>query len=215
MAIGRPITLTNNVASKSVTIVASADQTSFTPTGGYLINQIAVYRNGVRLVDGRDFTARDGATVTLTSGCTVDDVVEFQIFEDFAVADAIGAAESEQTINGDLSIVGTLSPTQINATGVVTASAFVGSGAELTGVSGFGTAINDTVNTLGNLVYKTPRSFRIATGSSILLESDATSGNMLYTRLGEIAVSSGSTMVVGSGTTLCMDVLDIFSVHQH
>ena len=102
MAIGRPITLTNNVASKSVTIVASADQTSFTPTGGYLINQIAVYRNGVRLVDGRDFTARDGATVTLTSGCTVDDVVEFQIFEDFAVADAIGSAESEQTINGCL-----------------------------------------------------------------------------------------------------------------
>ena len=90
MAIGRPITLTNNVASKSVTIVASADQTSFTPTGGYLINQISVYRNGVRLVDGRDFTARDGATVTLTSGCTVDDVVEFQIFEDFAVADATG-----------------------------------------------------------------------------------------------------------------------------
>ena len=82
MAIGNPITLTDNVASKSVTIVATADQTAFTPTGGYIINQIAVYRNGVRLVDGRDFTARDGSLVTLASGCTADDVVEFQIFDD-------------------------------------------------------------------------------------------------------------------------------------
>ena len=77
MAIGNPITLTDNVASKQITIVATSDQTSFTPSGGYRINQLAVYRNGVRLVDGRDFTARDGATVTLMEGAAAEDVVEF------------------------------------------------------------------------------------------------------------------------------------------
>ena len=65
MAIGNPITLTNNVASKIISVTATTDQTLFTVTGGYRINQLAVFRNGVRLVDGTDFTARDASTVTL------------------------------------------------------------------------------------------------------------------------------------------------------
>ena len=67
MAIGNPITLTNNVASKTISVTATADQTLFTVTGGYRINQLAVFRNGVRLADGADFTARDGSSVTLLS----------------------------------------------------------------------------------------------------------------------------------------------------
>ena len=113
MAIGNPITLTDNVASKQITIVATSDQTSFTPSGGYRINQLAVYRNGVRLVDGRDFTARDGATVTLMEGAAADDVVEFQIFDDFKVSGAISANDSDQTIDGNLNIVGVLSATTL------------------------------------------------------------------------------------------------------
>ena len=50
MAIGNPITLTNNVASKIISVTATADQTLFTVTGGYRINQLAVFRNGVRPV---------------------------------------------------------------------------------------------------------------------------------------------------------------------
>ena len=49
MAIGNPITLTNNVASKNISVTATADQTLFTVTGGYRINQLAVFRNGVQL----------------------------------------------------------------------------------------------------------------------------------------------------------------------
>ena len=118
MAIGNPISLTDNVASKSVTIVATAGQTSFSPSGGYRINELAVYRNGVRLVDGRAFTARDGATVSLASACVVDDVVEFQIFDDFKVSGAINANDSDQTINGNLNVVGVVSATSF--TGVTT-----------------------------------------------------------------------------------------------
>jgi hypothetical protein len=39
MAIGNPITLTNNVASKIISVTATDGQTSFTVTGGYRINQ--------------------------------------------------------------------------------------------------------------------------------------------------------------------------------
>ena len=94
--------------------------------------------------------------------------------------------------------------------GVITATSFEGSGANLTGVSGFGTAVDSTQGTLGNLVYKTPRSFYIGGGTSALLESDTTSGGMLFTRLAEIHIGSASTVHIGSGTTLAMDVLKIF-----
>ena len=94
--------------------------------------------------------------------------------------------------------------------GVITATSFEGSGANLTGVSGFGTAVNSTQGTLGNLVYKTPRDFSILGVSSVYLVSDTTSGNMLFSRLSDIHVGTGVTLHIGSGTTVVMDVLNIF-----
>ena len=51
MPIGRPIDLTANVATKRISAIATANQTDFTVTGGYRINHLGVYRNGIRLVD--------------------------------------------------------------------------------------------------------------------------------------------------------------------
>ena len=143
MAVGRPIKLTPNVARKTITVTATASQTEFTPSGGYRINELGVYRNGVRLVQGQDYTAVDGATVTLTDGCTVDDVVEFQIFDSFNIADAIGS-NGNQTMGGDLTVgVSTLysGATGILSTNTVyaetigdTRSTLYGDGANLTGV---------------------------------------------------------------------------------
>ena len=103
MAVGRPIKLTPNVARRQIAVTATANQTSFTPSGGYRINELAVFRNGVRLVQGSDYTAVDGVTVTLQSGCTVDDVVEFVIFDNFNIADAIGA-NGNQVMGVDLTV---------------------------------------------------------------------------------------------------------------
>ena len=103
MAVGRPIKLTPNVARKILTVTATASQTDFTPTGGYRINQLGVFRNGIRLVQGQDYTAVDGTTVTLQSGCTVGDVVEFQIFDSFNIADAL-SSNGKQVMGGDLTV---------------------------------------------------------------------------------------------------------------
>ena len=105
---------------------------------------------------------------------------------------------------------GTLDDSGINWTGVITATSFEGSGVNLTGVSGFGTALNSTQGTLGNLVYKTPRDFIISGVSSVYLQSDESSGWIAFTRLGGITVGSGVTFHVGAGTTFVMDVLNIF-----
>ena len=98
----------------------------------------------------------------------------------------------------------------INVTGIVTATAFHGDGANLTGVSGFSTALGNTQGTLENLVFKTTESFTIGAGQSIRLESDNISGNTLFTRLGRINVSTGATFHVAAGTTFVMNVLNVF-----
>jgi len=108
MALGRPISLTNNVATKVITVTATAGQTLFTVIGGYRINNISVYRNGVRLGNQSDFIALDGSTVTLNAPCAVNDEIEFDIFDDFHVSDAIVSAASSQTVSGDLVVTGTL-----------------------------------------------------------------------------------------------------------
>ena len=133
MAIGNPITLTGNVASKSVTVTATADQTAFTVTGGYRINQLEVYRNGVRLVDGTDYLARDGATVTLLAAANLNDVIEFQVFDDFSVADAIVSDSSNQTIRGNVDVVGILTASTFSITDLdVGDNLTVGTGATFT-----------------------------------------------------------------------------------
>ena len=63
---------------------------------------------------------------------------------------------------------------------------------------------------LKNIIFKTPYAFTIAAGTSERIDSDDTSGNIAFTRLGRIHIGSGSTMTVGDGTTLVMDVLGIF-----
>ena len=130
MAIGRPISLTGNIASKTIRVIATEDQTAFTVDGGYNINQISVFRNGVRLSNNTDFTALDGTTVTLTTGANLNDEVLFQIQEDFRVADAIVSAASSQTINGNLAITGELFY-QGSGTGILTTG---GDGSNLSGI---------------------------------------------------------------------------------
>jgi hypothetical protein len=116
MSIGNPISLTSNVASKTISIIATASQTAFTVTGGYRINAISVFRNGVRLVDGRDYEARDGASLTLLSAASEGDVVEIEVFDTFRVAEAIQPNVSNQTINGNLNVTGILTGSTINVT---------------------------------------------------------------------------------------------------
>jgi hypothetical protein len=130
MALGRPIQLTGNIASKTIRVLATDNQTVFTVIGGYRINQLGVFRNGVRLSNNTDFQALDGVTVTLVNAATETDEVLFQIQDDFKVADAIVSTASSQTIYGDLSINGDLYY-QGSSSGILTTG---GDGSNLTGV---------------------------------------------------------------------------------
>jgi hypothetical protein len=71
------------------TIIATADQTTFTPNGGYTAGYIDVYYNGVKLVAGTDFTASNGLTITLTTGATSNAVIETVTYGSVQMTDAV------------------------------------------------------------------------------------------------------------------------------
>ena len=95
-------------------------------------------------------------------------------------------------------------------TGVLTATTFVGDGSNLTGVSGFATALNSSQSSPLFNVFKTPDTLTIGGGTSISVESDTTSGNIAFMRNSRVHVATGATFHVGSGTTLVTNVLNIF-----
>lgn len=55
---------------------ATAGQTAFTVSGGYLVGALDVYQNGAKLNISTDYTATDGSTFNLVIGATVGDIIE-------------------------------------------------------------------------------------------------------------------------------------------
>ena len=234
MGIGNPIRLTGNVASKDITVTATEGQTQFTVTGGYDINQLAVFRNGIRLVDGQDFTARDGSLVTLLSPATAGDAVAFRIFADFKVADAIQSAKSNQTLDGNLVVTGSLDvltgDTKTAFIGVSSAGTnigvaktlnFIGAGNTFAvtgdtievsiaggGGGGIGTAVKDANDNDTPFTYID----RFTSVTSDLVLDTTTAGlstSYVVSVVPNITITNGIGVTVGTGKTLVIDVLKI------
>ena len=232
--LGNENTITGTQNSKRIVIDATPNQTISTVTGGYLVGQLDVYRNGVKLVDAEDYTARDGSSVTFINALNVSDDVEFVVFENFNVADAIGI-EGQQTLTGSLDVTGIVTAQSgfnigiqsggqvINAGAAITTINFVGTGNTLIynsgtnsvdvaiaggGGGGVGTAINYADG------EKSPFTFIDAYQTvDADLNLDATnagaSTSFVVSVVPNVEVSSGVAVTVGSGKTMVIDVLQI------
>ena len=130
------------------TFTATSGQTSFA-TAGYTAGFVCVYMNGVRLVDGTDFTATNGSDVVLTTGAATGDIIDVLMFTAVDLATAVGGGRykgergtlgpaaaagdifrvNEQTLNTNVTIDAT---ENASATGPLT----VASGVTLTVTSG-------------------------------------------------------------------------------
>ena len=96
----------------------------------------------------------------------------------------------------------------IDNVGVITASQFHGDGSNLTGIQGFAEPLAQT-GTLSKFL-KTPKTVNIGAGTSLTVESDASSGNIAFVKEGTIHVSVGGTFHVKNNTKLQLNVLGIF-----
>jgi len=98
---------------------ATAGQTSFTVSGGYVIGAVDVYRNGVKLVVGVDFLATDLSTVVLTNAASAGDTIEVVKAAQILYADALKATNN-------LSDVGNAATALSNLGGVSNTSQLAG-----------------------------------------------------------------------------------------
>ena len=105
---------------------------------------------------------------------------------------------------------GIVTATTGSFSGTVTANAFSGDGSELTGVSGFATALSSDQTSILNKIFKTPQTLTVGTGVSVTIESDAASGNTAFVREGIVHVGSGSTLHIDSSTAFHTNVLGVF-----
>jgi len=104
-------------------------QTDFTFASGYTVGYLDAYLNGVRLIEGQDYSATDTSTVGLTSFAQSGDVLELVAYKAFNVA-TIDTAPGSLTVGTNLTVGG-----YISAGGSITGSAFYGDGSNLTGIS--------------------------------------------------------------------------------
>ena len=111
----------------------------------------------------------------------------------------IGASGTSIYVHGDGRI-----------TGVLTATSFSGDGSNLTGVSGFATALSSTQGDFLNQVFVTPKVLPLGAGISVSITSSSADGNVAFTRAGRVDVGTGSTLHVSVGTTFITNVLGVF-----
>ena len=144
----------------------------------------------------------------MTRAVTLANLADQNILSVDGVNDRVGVGSTSPT--SKLDVNGTIKGKQGTFTGVVTASSFVGDGANLTGVSGFATALSTDQTSPLNVFFKTPKQITIGAGTSLTVESDATSGNVAFIRESIVHVAAGATFHVKTDTTLATNVLGVF-----
>ena len=213
---------------------AAGIQTDFSFSAGYTVGYLDVYLNGARLIALTDYSAADGSTVTLTVAAINGDVLEFVAYKAFNlgfVDSASGNFNVSQnlTVGGNATFSGTVTGATVGITSGTTAIGdaktlrFIGIGNTFVkngdtvdisiaggGGGGLGTALSDVKTEPGNQFYTTPRNITIDTGTTFYATASAGDGGVVFSKLGKIHVATGATVHIGSGTTLALDVLNIF-----
>ena len=215
-------------------------QTDFTFNSGYTVGLIDAYLNGVKLIEGNDYTASDGSTVGLTTAAIALDTLELVAYKAFnlgfvnsSVADFnVGAnltVDGNATITGNATFNGTVTGATVGVSSAGTSIGnaktlnFIGLGNTFAvegdavnisiaggGGGGLGTALSEVKAEPGSQIFTTPRNATISAGSSLYIDVSAGDGGIAFTKLGRIHVAAGATLHVGSGSTLAMDVLNLF-----
>jgi len=99
--IGSKASVVSSGAERKKTFTITGATTSLTGLN-YTVGKVHVFQNGVRLVDGTDYTATNGTTITLTVAAQSGDNVVVISQASYQVADAV--LTSGDSMTGDLSL---------------------------------------------------------------------------------------------------------------
>ena len=116
--IGSKASVVSSGAERKKTFTITGATTSLTGLN-YTVGKVHVFQNGVRLVDGTDYTATNGTTITLTVAAQSGDNVVVISQADFQVSGAVST--SGDTMTGDLTVQGAFTSQGIDDNGNATA----------------------------------------------------------------------------------------------
>ena len=116
-------------------------QTSFTFTNNYTSGYLEVYHNGVKLVDGPDFTATNGSTFDLTVAAQNGDVVEAVAYLQTSLY-TLGNYTNYLTVVNNATVGGILTATSavVGSANTFTEDLVVNGDARITGILTIGTS---------------------------------------------------------------------------
>ena len=197
---------------------ATANQTSFSVSTGYLVGGLDVFRNGVKLITGTDYTATDGSTFILILPANNGDTVECICYSQILYSDAL--RKTGDTMTGNLTVPNITSNGFVvannglyssnNYTGTYTAGIVVdyvtgngrisvGSGDGLTIYNG-GVANTTlvTLNSSGNLTFNTASS--VTFNNNTAISAASTKSLTLNGGAGSNGLVLSSANLVGVGT---------------
>ena len=117
-----------NAAERKQTYSITTSTTSLTGLA-YTPTKVHVFHNGVRLVDGTDYTATNGTSITLTNAAQNGDEVVVISYPSFQVSDTVSAANGG-TFAGNVAMSGTL-----DVTGKITSTAGITFGSDTAAVN--------------------------------------------------------------------------------
>lgn len=197
---------------------ATANQTSFSVSTGYLVGGLDVFRNGVKLITGTDYTATNGSTFILILPANNGDTVECICYSQILYSDAL--RKTGDTMTGNLTVPNITSNGFVvannglyssnNYTGTYTAGIVVdyvtgngrisvGSGDGLTIYNG-GVANTSlvTLNSSGNLTFNTASS--VTFNNNTAISAASTKSLTLNGGAGTNGLVIGANNNVGIGT---------------
>ena len=188
--------------------------TDFTMNAGYTPGYIDVYLNGSRLIGGgTDFSATDGSTVGLTTAAGNGDCVELVAYKAFNVGNVTNAS-SNFDVGNNLTVSNLSTLVDVNVSGTVTATSFVGSGSGLTGLASTDYIITGTAATFNNTTdFQNVSVSGVTTAAGVVKVTDTTGSSSSST--GALIVSGGlgvaENLSVG-GTITYEDVTSVDSL---
>jgi len=213
------VTFANNVhVGSAITFFASTgiiSATAYYGSGGNLediitgkLGGLQVQEEGSNVGTGFTFSILNfvGPGVTATAG--IGSTATITIPGDISVDTTPQLGGNLDLNSNDITGTG-----NVNITGIITATSFVGDGSQLTGVSGFASALSSDSTSPLFRVYTEDKNLTITSGVHTIT-AGANADYLAFTKSDTIVVSAGATLEVSSGTTFRTNIIDLFPADE-
>jgi len=173
--------------------------TDFTFSSGYVPGYFDIYINGVKMIEGSDYTSTDGSTFSvLNGGAQNGDVLEGIAYKAFNAATVTNA--SNLTVSGNLTVNGTST-----FLGAGTSVAFATTSYNLAGIATLAENLTGSPNIAVNNITGTAATFtgNVSIGGTLTYEDVENIDSVgLITARNGVNVLAGGVNIVGGGLTV-------------